>query len=108
MNKRYTAVMSAYGQTGSDTQELEQALRRFLAPDRLPPYIKSARYELGADHIGEPAVRIFLEIDPEAAAQLEKDQTELDKYSEYRQSLMDEILKLDSGYFPFIRLAEAA
>ncbi len=100
--------MSGENQTVMDAQEFERHLRELLAPNHLPSYIKSARYELGTDHIGEPAVRIYLEIEPEAALVLEKDQARRDEYSQYRENLAGQILQLESGYFPFIRLAEAA
>jgi len=104
----YTGRMNTQGETGMDTQELEQHLRELLAAKRLPSFIKSARYELGTDHIGEPAVRIYLEIEPEVATLLEKDKTQRDEYSEFCQNLTSKILRLESGYFPFIRMAEAA
>ena len=91
-----------------DTQELEQRLRELLEPNRLPANVKSARYELGTDHIGEPAVRIFLEIEPRFLTVLEKDKAQRDELGKFRQDLTSKILELESGYFPFIRLAEAA
>ena len=100
--------MNANGETATDTQELERQLRKLLAPIRLPANVKSARYELGTDHTGEPAVRIFLDIEPEYLLVLENDKAKRDELSKYRQSLTNQILRLGSGYFPFIRLAEAA
>jgi len=100
--------MEGESQTAMETKDLERHLRKLLAPSRLPRSIKSARYELGTDHIGEPAVRIFLEIDPEFAVILEKDKAQRDNLSNFRQDLTSKILELESGYFPFIRLAEAA
>jgi hypothetical protein len=100
--------MNANGQTATGTQELERHLRRLLAPSRLPANVKSARYELGTDHIGEPAVRIFLEIEPKFLEVLEKDKARRDELGTYRRDLAFKILRLESGYFPFIRLAEAA
>jgi hypothetical protein len=100
--------MNANEETAMDTQELERHLRDLLAPDRLPSYIQSARYELGTDHIGEPAVRIFLAITPETDVILSKDKAKLKAYSEYKSGLSSRILKLESGYFPFVRLVEAA
>lgn len=91
-----------------DTQELERHLREMLEPSRLPANVKSARFELGTDHIGEPAVRIFLEIEPEFLTVLEKDKAQRDELGKFRQELTSRILELESGYFPFIRLAEAA
>jgi hypothetical protein len=91
-----------------DTQELERHLRELIAPSRLPGYIKSARYELGTDHIGEPAVRVFLAITPETDLLLSKDKVKLKAYSKFKDDLSSRILKLESGYFPFIRLVEAA
>lgn len=91
-----------------DTQELERHLRELLAASRLPENVKSARYELGTDHTGEPAVRIYLEIVPEYLTILEKDKAQRDELGKFRQDLAFEILRLESGYFPFIRLAEAA
>jgi len=91
-----------------DTQELERTLHELLAANRLPPYINSARYELGTDHIGEPAVRIFLEIAPETATRMEKDKALREEYNNFHTDLAFKILNLESGYFPFIRLAEAA
>lgn len=100
--------MNANGETATDTQELERHLRALLAPDRLPSYIKSARYELGTDHIGEPAVRVFLAITPETDVIFSNDKAKLKAYSDYKHDLSSRILKLESGYFPFIRLVEAA
>jgi hypothetical protein len=100
--------MNALGEPGTDTQALEATLRELLAPERLPDYIKSARYELGTDHIGEPAVRVFLAIEPKILAILEKDKAQRDKYSKFSDDLSFKILELESGYFPFIRMAEAA
>jgi hypothetical protein len=100
--------MNANEQTSTDTEELERYLRELLAPERLPSYVESARYELGTDHIGEPAVRIFLAITPETDMILSKDKTKLRAYSEYRRDLSSRILELESGYFPFIRLVEVA
>jgi len=100
--------MNANGDTGTDTEELERHLQELLAPSRLPANVKSARYELGTDHIGEPAVRVFLEIEPKFLTILEKDKAQLDELGKFRQDLAFKILKLESGYFPFIRLAEAA
>jgi hypothetical protein len=91
-----------------DTQELERHLRELLEPSRLPSYIESARYELGTDHIGEPAVRVFLAITPETDLLLSKDKVKLKAYSDFKNDLSSRILKLESGYFPFIRLVEAA
>jgi hypothetical protein len=108
METGYTMRMNASEEAGTDTQELEQHLRELLAPDRLPSYIKSARYELGTDHIGEPAVRIFLAITPETDVLLSNDKAKLKAYSEYSRDLSSRILKLESGYFPFVRLVEAA
>jgi hypothetical protein len=100
--------MNVQGEIGTDTQELEQHLRELLAPERLPSYIKSARYELGTDHIGEPAVRIFLAITPETDLLLSNDKAKLKAYGDFTDELGSTILKLESGYFPFIRLVEAA
>jgi hypothetical protein len=100
--------MNTIGDAGTDTQLLEGTLRELLAPERLPSYIKSARYELGTDHIGEPAVRIYLEIAPKFLAILEKDKVQRDEYSKFCDDLSFKILELESGYFPFIRMAEAA
>lgn len=100
--------MNANEETAMETQELERHLRELLASDRLPAYIRSARYELGTDHIGEPAVRIFLAITPETDVILSKDKAKLKAYSDFKHDLSSRILKLDSGYFPFIRLVEAA
>jgi len=100
--------MNAYGGIATDTQELERLLRKLLAPSRLPSYIKSARYELGTDHIGEPAVRVFLAITPETDVLLSNDKIKLKAYGDYKDDLSARILKLESGYFPFIRLVEAA
>ena len=100
--------MNANGEIGMDPQELEQHLRDLLAPDRLPSYIESARYELGTDHIGEPAVRIYLTITPETDVILSKDKAKLEAYSKFKEDLSARILRLESGYFPFIRLVEAA
>lgn len=100
--------MSSIGEIGTDTRELERALRELLAPEQLPHYIKSARYELGTDHIGEPAVRIYLGIEPETSARMEKDKALRDEYSNFHTDLAFKIIDLQSGYFPFIRLAEAA
>jgi hypothetical protein len=100
--------MNGDSQFAMETQEFERNLRELLAPSRLPANVKSARYELGTDHIGEPAVRIYLEIDSDFAAILEKDKASRDELGEFRQNLTSQILKLQSGYFPFIRLAEAA
>ena len=57
--------MSTPIQPASDTEELERTLRELLAPERLPDYIKSARYELSTDQWGEPLARIYLAITPE-------------------------------------------
>ena len=100
--------MSALGESGTDTRELERTLQELLAANRLPPYIKSARYELGTDHIGEPAVRIFLAIESEMLLRMEKDKAQRDEYSKFSEDLAFKILNLESGYFPFIRMAEAA
>ncbi|MGB6687605.1 MAG: hypothetical protein WBE76_07160 [Terracidiphilus sp.] len=100
--------MSEQSQTASDTKRLEEVLRELLSPARLPLNVKSARYELGTDHIGEPAVRIYLEIESAVATALEKDKAQRDELSKFRQNLTKQILELESGYFPFIRLAEAA
>jgi hypothetical protein len=91
-----------------DAKELERHLRELLAPGRLPPNVKSARFELGTDHIGEPAVRIFLEIEPKNLTILEKEKAQRDELGRFHQDLAFKILRLESGYFPFIRLAEAA
>lgn len=91
-----------------DTQELERLLRELLVPDRLPDYIKSARYELSTDHYGDPMVRIYLTISPETDRILSKDKKKLKEYSAFKQDLASQILRLESGYFPFIRLVEAA
>jgi hypothetical protein len=104
----YTERMNTQEEAGMDTQELERLLRELLAPDRLPTYIVSARYELSTDHYGDPAVRIYLAITPETDQLLSKDKTKLKAYSAYRDELSSRILKLESGYFPFIRLVEAA
>ncbi len=108
IEKGYTNDMNVQGETGMDTQELEEHLRELLAPERLPSYIKSARYELGTDHIGEPAVRIFLAIEPAVLTILENDKAKRDEYSRFSLDLSRKILRLGSGYFPFIRMAEAA
>jgi hypothetical protein len=100
--------MNVQGETGMDTQELERHLSELLAPSKLPANVKSARFELGTDHTGDPAVRIFLEIEPKFLTILEKDKAQRDELSKYRQNLTNQILRLESGYFPFIRLAEAA
>jgi len=89
--------MNANGETATDTEELERYLRELLAPDKLPSYVKSARYELGTDHIGEPAIRIFLAITPETDVILSKDKTKLKEYSKYADALSAQILKLESG-----------
>jgi len=91
-----------------DVQELERHLQQLLEPDRLPANIKSARFELGTDHIGEPAIRVYLEIEPDVLAILEKDKERRDELGRFRQDLASRILELESGYFPFIRLSEAA
>jgi hypothetical protein len=100
--------MNALGESGTDTQALESTLRELLAPERLPDYIKSARYELSADQYGEPAVRVFLGITPETDIILSKDKMKLKAYSDFKHGLARKILQLESGYFPFIRLVEAA
>ena len=100
--------MNTLEETGMGTQELERLLRELLAPNRLPSYIRSARYEFGTDHIGEPAVRIYLAITPETDQLLSKDKAKRDVYSKFKKDLSSQILRLESGYFPFIRLVEAA
>jgi hypothetical protein len=100
--------MNGNANIAMETEEFERHLRELLAPNRLPANVKSARYELGTDHIGEPAVRIYLEIGPEFAALLEKDKKLRDELGKFREGLTSKILELESGYFPFIRLAEAA
>jgi hypothetical protein len=90
------------------TEELERTLRELLAPERLPDYIQSARYELSTDHYGDPLVRIYLTITQKTDEILSKNEKKLKEYSEYKQELADQILRLESGYFPFIRLVEAA
>jgi DNA primase large subunit len=100
--------MNTQEEAGMDKQELERLLRELLAANRLPSYIKSARYEFSTDQYGEPAVRIFLTITPETDEILSKDKTKLKDYSDYKQNLAGQILKLESGYFPFIRLVEAS
>ena len=100
--------MNTIGDAGTDTQLLEGTLRELLAPERLPSYIKSARYELSTDQYGEPAVRIYLAITPETDQLLSKDKKKLKAYGAFTDDLSSRILKLESGYFPFIRLVEAA
>lgn len=90
------------------TEELERTLRELLAPERLPDYIQSARYELSTYHYGDPLVRIYLTITQKTDEILSKNETKLKEYSEYKQELANQILRLESGYFPFIRLVEAA
>jgi hypothetical protein len=106
--RRYTRPMNVPGDAVMDTQELERTLRELLAPDRLPDYIESARYELGTDHLGEPAVRIFLGISSQTDILLSKDKARRKLYSDFTDDLSSRILKLESGYFPFIRLVDAA
>jgi hypothetical protein len=108
METGYTIRMNASEEAGTDTKELELHLRELLAPDRLPSYIKSARYELGTDHTGDPVVRIFLAISPETDVLLSNDKAKLKAYSDFSRDLSFRILKLESGYFPFVRLVEAA
>jgi hypothetical protein len=100
--------MNTLDDSGTDTQALESTLRELLAPERLPSYIKSSRYELSADQYGEPAVRIYLAITSETDQLLSKDRAKLKAYSAFKQDLASRILRLESGYFPFIRLVEAA
>jgi hypothetical protein len=90
--------MNGNANIAMETEEFERHLRELLAPNRLPANVKSARYELGTDHIGEP----------EFAALLEKDKKLRDELGKFREGLTSKILELESGYFPFIRLAEAA
>ncbi len=98
--------MSTPTQPATDTEELESALRQLLAKERLPDYIQSARYELSTDHYGDPMVRIYLDVTPENALILEKDKAKLSKYSEYKQRLRSQVLKLETDYFPLIRMVE--
>jgi hypothetical protein len=100
--------MNTQGEAVYDTQELERTLRELLAPERLPDYVLSARYELSTDQYGEPAVRIYLAISPESDQMLSNDKEKLEEYSLFKQDLARRILELDSGYFPFIRMVEAA
>jgi hypothetical protein len=104
--RRYTRRMSTPTQPATDTEELESALRQLLAKERLPDYIQSARYELSTDHYGDPMVRIYLDVTPENALILEKDKAKLSKYSEYKQRLRSQVLKLETDYFPLIRMVE--
>jgi hypothetical protein len=100
--------MNTQGETGAETRELEQLLGELLAEDRLPSYIKSAHYELSTDQYGSPMVRIYLTITPETDQLLSKDKGKREEYSAFKQDLARQILQLESGYFPFIRLVEAA
>ena len=93
----HTQRMNANGETATGTEELERYLRELLAPSRLPSYVQSARYELGTDYIGEPAIRIFLAITPETEAILSKDKTKPKEYSKHADALSAQILKLESG-----------
>lgn len=104
----YTMRMNASGETDVDTKELERQLHKLLAPGKLPSYIESARYEFDTDHIGLPALRIFLAIKPETDALMSRDKVKLKAYGDYTDELRSRILKLETGYFPFIRLVEAA
>jgi hypothetical protein len=100
--------MSIPSQPVADTEELERTLRELLAPERLPDYIQSARYELSTDQWGEPLVRIYLAITPETDETLFRNKQKLEAYSVYKQDLAKRIIRLESGYLPFIRLVEAA
>jgi len=100
--------MSTPSQPIADTEELERVLRELLAPECLPAYIESARYELSTDQWGEPLVRIYLAITAETDEILYKNDKKLEEYSAYKQDLASRIIRLESGYFPFIRLVEAA
>jgi hypothetical protein len=89
-------------------QEFEGKLREVLASLQLPSSVSNPRYEIGTDHIGEPAVRVFLVLDPEFAANFNKEKDRREELAKFRFELSSKILELESGYFPFIRLDEAA
>ena len=91
-----------------ETEKLKQVLDELLAPERLPSDVKSARFEFGTDHVGEPAIKIFLGIEPGATAALARDRSKRAELVRFRQNLTNQIVKLESEYFPSIRLGDAA
>ena len=53
-------------------------------------------------------MRIFLAITPETDIVLSNDKAKLKAYSDFKRDLSSRILKLESGYFQYIRMVEAA
>jgi hypothetical protein len=91
-----------------DEQEFEPKLRELLASLELPSSVSTTRYEIGIDHVGEPAVRVFLVLDPDFAANFDKEKLRRKELQQFSFELSSKILELESGYFPFVRLDEAA
>ena len=91
-----------------DEQEFEPKLRELLASLELPSSVSTTRYEIVIDHVGEPAVRVFLVLDPDFAANFDKEKLRRKELQQFSFELSSKILELESGYFPFVRLDEAA
>ena len=89
-------------------EDIERRIDEVLAATPRPDSVKAVRFDVGFDHAGDPAVRIYLEIDPYLAENLEKEEIQRNQLREYRQRIRSKIFELNSGYFPFIRLTAAA
>jgi hypothetical protein len=91
-----------------DEQEFEPKLRDLLASLQLPSSVSTTRYEIGTDHIGEPAVRVFLLLTPNFVAHFNRETVRREELRQFSSDLSSKILELESGYFPFVRLDKAA
>ena len=91
-----------------DPQLFEQQLRELLATEKLPNSVSDIHFEVGTDHIGDPAVRVFLVLEPKFAANFESESNQREELRKFRTELTFRILNLNADYSPFIRLTEAA
>jgi hypothetical protein len=99
--------MNSTGQAEVIPEVAERQIRDLLASTHPPSSIASIRFELGTDHVGDAAVRIFLIMDPVFAANFDNETSRREELGKFSSSLASNVLRLESGYFPYIRLIEA-
>jgi len=100
--------MNLAGQAEVSPEAAEKQIQDLLASVQVPNSVSEVRFELGTDHMGDPAVRIFLVMEPKFQAGFDRETKRREELRKFRADLASKVLKLNSGYFPFIRLPEAS
>ncbi len=98
--------MALSTENAAEEQAYERKMRELLANEKLPSSITGIRFELDTDHVGDPAVRVFLTLAPDFSANFDRETERREELRRFRSRLRSKIFEIGSLYYPFIRLVD--